>query len=241
MKDVILWQSDAAREREKRYLAKLGALHQLATPPRELLLPVPRRLRWKSALKFWVGFDLVLLVAAICATIWCCMLATRLYNDTVHDIRLGNEKMRRYATQTTDPSKRAKAEKSIREGEELERRWHALHTGMLVVIFLGVLAGPVSHVIESWFLHIQPDLILLREGTPVRGTVVSKKRWFLAGHLEVGFTTERGESIRKKQVVREKEASLFQAGSPVWMLYLPRRPKRARIYGLKSACAEVEP
>lgn len=57
--------------------------------------------------------------------------------------------------------------------------------------------------------------------------------------LEMGFMTEHGESIRKKQVLREKEALLFESGSPVWMLYLPRRPKRARIYGLKSVLAEV--
>jgi hypothetical protein len=147
--------------------------------------------------------------------------------------------MRHNAAQTTDPEKKAKIDKSIREGEELDRKWHTLYVVMLAVICMMAFVLPLAHATLNWFIHMRPGLILLRRGIPVRAVVVRKKRWLLATHLEVGFTTERGESIRKKQILREKESSLFQSGSPVWMLYLPSRPKMACIYGLKSALAEV--
>jgi hypothetical protein len=239
VKDIILWQSIPAREREKQYLSQLSVLHQSTAPPRELSQRIPRTLRWKRSPKLIVGFDVAILVLAISVTIWCSILATRLHNDLVRDIRRGNEHMRHYATQATDPVEKAKAEKSLREGEEFERKWHGLYFGMLTGIFLGAFVGPVVHVCVDWFAHIRPELILLSRGIPVCATVVSKRHWLVVMQLEVGFTTERGESIRKKQVLHEKEASLFQAGGSVWMLYLPLRPKMARIYGLKSSLAEV--
>ena len=184
-------------------------------------------------------FDVLLLTFTICMAIWFCILETRFYKDTMHELERGNEKMRRYAAQTTDPKKKAKAEESIHESEEVKQKWRALHIGMLTVILMGTLGNPVAHATGSWFLHIRPELILLRSGVPVRATITRRKHWLLTTRLEMGFTTERGKSVRKKQFLPKKEASLFENGTLVWMLYLPRRPKCARIYGLKSALAEI--
>jgi hypothetical protein len=241
VKDIILWQSVAAREREEKYLRTLASLHQSVTPPSELLLPVPRKLHWKRTLKFIVGFDAVLLAFAICMMIKLCALESTSYKDVATESRRHLESLHREAAHTPDLEKKAKIEKSIRDDEKFGRRWRLIHVAILVGIFGIVLVGPVTHVTLNWFIHIRPDLILLRSGVPARATVVGRKRWLLATYLEMGFTTERGESIRKKQIVREREAELFQAGSPAWMLYCPSRPSRARIYGLRSALAEVVP
>lgn len=175
MKDTILWQSAASREREKRRLSELAALHQSVTPPSELLLPAPRKLRWKGSLKFVVVFYVLLLVFAICMTTWFCILETRFYNDTMRELQPGNERMRRYAAQTTDAEKKARAEKCIRESEEVEQKWRALNIGILAFFLMGALGIPVAHVTGSWFLHIRPELILLRGGVPVRATVTDRK------------------------------------------------------------------
>jgi hypothetical protein len=237
--DIILWQSAVAREREKWYLSELTALHQSATPPGELLLPSPRKARWKRTLKLLVGFEVMFLMLAVCMAIWGVIAETRFYSDVVRDIRWNTEKMRADAAQSTDPEKAAKIANSLRNDEELLRKWRLLHVGVLTFIFLGCLTAPVGNLCMTWYLHARPELILLRLGTPVRATVASKKRWLLATRLEMSFTTDRGESIRKKQILREKEASPFQIGGHVWMLHLPRRPKCARLYGLKAALAEV--
>jgi hypothetical protein len=239
VKDIILWQSAAARKREEEYLTALSALHQSVYPPGELQLPVPRKLRWKRALKLAVAFDAALLVAVICMSIKFCSMEAGFYSDMATENQRHIEKLRRETVQTTDPERRAKIQKSIRESEDFGRKWRLLNAALLTLILGTVLATPSLHMTLSWFTQIRPELILLRSGIPVRGTVVSKKTWFLAKRLEIAFTTERGESIRKKQILRDREAGVFSNGSPLWMLYSPSRPTRAKIYGLRSALAEV--
>lgn len=240
MKDIVLWQSTAARERKDQHLRTLVALHQSATPPPELLQPVPRKLRWKRSLKFAGVFEVVLLVFVLCGAVWCTRLATQLYDEMVRDTRRWNERMREQAGQTTDPDRKAKIEKSIREGEEVERKWAGLYVMMLAQICM-MMAGPVIHLSVSWFKQIRPELLLLREGTVVRASVVGRKNWFLlVPAVEFGFTTERGEHIRRSQPVLRAESPLFSVGDSAWVLHLPRRPKLARVYGLKSQIADIE-
>jgi hypothetical protein len=239
VKDIILWQSAAAREREKRYFTELRALHQSAIPPSELLLPIPRKLRWKRMLKFVMWLHVTLLAFVTCMAIWCVDMETQFHNDVVQGLRQHSEIVRHEATQKIDSQKRAKIEDSIREDEELLKKWRLLHAGILFAILLGVLACPVANLCMTWFIHARPELILLREGVPVRAAVIGKKSWLLVTNLLLEFTTERGESIRKKQIVRKAEAPLFPIGALTWMLYSPSRPSRARMYGLKAALGEI--
>jgi len=240
MNDVILWQSAAARDREAQRLKALAALHQSMTPITELLQSIPRRLRWKKSLKIIVVFDLAILVLGICAAIYLCTLETRFYGETTSEARRWNEKALQHAAQANDPEQKAKAEKSIRDSEEVERKLCILHYALLASICFSMLVGPVGHVCLNWFVHIRPSLLLLREGTPVRASVVQRKRTFLfVPAVEFGFTTDQGEHIRRTQPLARSEARLFSVGDSVWILYLPRRPKLACIYGLKSALARI--
>jgi hypothetical protein len=221
-------------------LEALAALHQSKTPPGELLLPLPRKLRWRKSLKVIVGFDAVLLMFGICPAIWFCILETRFYRDTVSDIRRWNEKTRQLAAQTNDTEQKAEAEKFIRENDNLERKWRTLYVVMLAIICMTTLIFPAAHVGATWFVHVWPNLLLLREGAPVRADVIQRKRSLMfIPRLEFGFTTDRGKHIRRTQPVAWREAPLFNTGDSVWALYLPRRPKPATIYALKSAMAEI--
>ena len=239
MKDIILWQSRGARERKERHLRELSLLHRSTMPPSELLQPVPRKLRWKRSLKFIVGFDAALLACAIGLMIAAGIWITRFHNDVARESRRQNEKMRQVAAQSSDADKRAKAERAIREGEEFERKWCALYVAMLAGVGLTFVA-PVFHVGVNWFIHIRPNLLLLREGAPVHASVIQRKRtYLLVPAVEFGFTADRGEHIRRTQPLARLEARLFGVGDSVWILYLPRRPKLACIYGLKSTLARI--
>jgi hypothetical protein len=239
VKDIILWQSAAAREWKNRYLAELSALHQSVTPPSELLLPAPRKLRWKGMLKFLAAFEVTFLLFAACMLFKLCSLESGIFKDVAMETQQHAERLRRDATDTADTTGKARIEKRIRDNEDFRRTWRLFHVATLTFILGLALAVPLLHATSAWFVVIRPDLALLRSGAPGRGTVVGRQPWFLARRLEIAFTTARGEPIRKRQVLRENEASQFENGDHVWMLYLPRRPRCARIYGLKSALAEV--
>jgi hypothetical protein len=240
VKDIVFWQSATAREREKRHLSELAALHQSTVPPGELLRPVPRKLRWKKSLKFGVAFEVVFLVLALCMTIWFCMRVTRFDNEMAQFFHQSNERTRHKAAQTTDPKEKAKLDKHVRESEEFDRKLHTLHVVTLASICMMVFVFPLAHATLNWFINVRPNLLLLRGGAPVRASIIQRKRTFpFFPAVEFGFTTDRGEHIRRTQLVVRSETLLFNVGDSVWVLYLPRRPKTAQIYGLKSALAEV--
>jgi len=239
VKDILLWQSTAAREREKRYLTALVALHQSTTPPSEVLSPVPRKLRWKNSLKFMMWTGVVYLVFATTMLARICSMELALYNDVATENQRSVEKLRRTAGQTVDFETKAKIERSLRENQVYGRKLLLVHIAILAWV-LGIgLAYPGALVTFVWFTTIRPELILLRNGIPVRAAVVKQTPWILWKRIEMVFTTPSGESIRKKELVRTSESALFQIDSPVWMLYSPSRPSRAKIYGLKSALAEL--
>jgi hypothetical protein len=173
VKDIVLWQTAAARKREERNLRKLAALHQSVVPPSELLLPTPRKLHWKRSLKFMVAFDVVLLVFMICMGVRLSMVETQFYTHIVKVMRLGREKMQNKAAQTTDPERKAKIERVIRESESFDRKWLILHIVFLAAIWTMLFVLPVAHETLNWFIHVRTDLILLRRGIPVRATVSS--------------------------------------------------------------------
>ena len=164
MKDIVLFQSSATRKRAARHLQTLELIHKTEKPPPELLHDRPRKLRWKTALKVAVAFEVVLLLVGIIGAIWMISLATRLYYDMTEDIRKSNEKMRRYAKQVADPEKKAKAKKAVREGEEVQRKWRLLAVAMIAKVLLACLVGPITHAVISWFEHARPEFLLLREG-----------------------------------------------------------------------------
>jgi hypothetical protein len=238
MKDLVLWQSTAARERESRRLRDLAALHQSPDPPRELLQRLPRKLRLKIWMRWIMGFDVFLLVFALVLSSWIIQVADRASQEEIRNTRLGNDRIRDYVSQATDLEKKAKAEKTLREGEELVRKQSLDRIRVLAVICLIATFGPVLYFVLSW-LRLRPELNMLRLGTPARAVITARKDGLFVSALQTSFTTDRGEVLQKWHVVFSSEVALFHEGSSIWMLYMPSRPNKMRIYGLKTTLAEV--
>lgn len=236
MKDIVLWESKTARERETQHAQRLAAIHSVTTTPPELAQPSPRRLRWKKSLKVAAWCELFVLTAILIATVVLLVKAVPLAR-WVHEMR--RDDIRHWSKrerETTDPEQRTKYE---RQRREMESRWWVAPG--IVMSALLPLAGYCVNLIVHWFTHVRPFLVLLREGTAARGTVTaSKRRLLLFPSVEFVFTTERGEQIRRMRTLHKSESGIFTVGSSVWVVYLPSRPKGAQIYGLKSALAEIE-
>jgi hypothetical protein len=240
VKDIVLWQSKAAREREERRLRELTSLHQLTIPPRELTGPVPRKLRWKRVLRFTVAFEATMVAFMASATIWLGIRTAAFYREMERDAHQATEMLQRKAEQATDPERKARIEKAIRDGEDTDRRLLPAFGRALALVCVMPLLFFLVYSGLNWFFFIRPNLLLLRRGAPVRGSVIRQKRRLgFVPAVEFAFTTDRGEHIRRTQPVVRSEALLFNVGDSVWVLYLPRRPRTAQIYGLKSALAEV--
>ena len=241
MKDIILWQSATSRERAKRHLTGLSAIHRSTTPPSELMRDPPRKSRWKLFLKLIVTFQMVILAFWAYLVVWAIVTEVRFHSQIVEEIANADVRLRSDAAQSTDPQKKAKIESVIRNDVEFMKKWRILNDEILAFILAGFCISPVGNLGITWFYHARPEIILLRRGLPVRAIIVGKKRRLLGTRLEARFTTDRGEAICKRQFVRPAEALLFEIGSPVWMLYSPSRPSLAKIYGLKSALVELVP
>ncbi len=185
-----------------------------------------------------MAFQIVISALIFCMLLQCVVMAIQFNNDVLRDSKLAEERMSREAAQPITPQRRAEIDRSTRNSATFAKQFRLLQILALAYLFVMFLIGFVTPLVMFWHL-VRREMILLRQGVPVRAIVTGKRRWFLNARLETCFTTDRGESINKKQLIRQAEASLFQTGGSAWMLYLPSHPSRARVYGLKSTLIEV--
>lgn len=240
MKDIVLFESTAGRDRREKRRQKLVAMHKSDQPPSELLAAPPRKLRWKRALRFLMAWNVTLLLIALCASIYFCVLVGRIFHELRSDLPQSEWRARQRAAHAADPEQRQQAEQTLQRYDILNRQLRRLQILVLVTMVVGLIGVPVMHVMVSWFVHIRPELELLRHGTAVRAMVTGHSRWLgFAPRIEFGFTTERGQNTRARQLVGAAESSAFNVGDPVWVLYHPRRPRRAMVYGLRHQFAEL--
>jgi len=202
VKDILLFEPAAAREREAQRLRNLAAVHRVDTPPSELRQPLPRRVRWGRRLK----------VAAILYLLFTLYVLFSVYGEIIDHIAF----VRKYAPHASP-----------------------LATALVVIIVLTVLVE-LTPAAWFWFRHLRPTLLLLQQGAVARAIITNTRRTPLSrAMVEFSFTTECGEHVRRTNLIAKREAPLFNVSDSVWVLYLPRRPKVAIIYGCKFVGAEI--
>ena len=239
MKNIVLFASAAARERRGKHRLTLLAIHQSDRLPPELLRPVPRMVRWKKSQRFFVALEITFALISLC--IWIVLWAKLVRMDSEGEKYFSRYEqfLRHRVVQAANPGEREKAELAIHKNAALKTQFHRFDIISFTAGLLFMVVGPITYAVTISFCRVR-WVLLLRDGMPARATITGCSRGlFILSRIELGFTTERGDNVRKTLWVAAHEYSLFAVGDSLWVLYLPHDPKRVLIYGLKSQIAKL--
>lgn len=234
--------NDAERKEERRRrLEQFAAVQQSETPPIELQQPRPRHIRWGPVAKRLLALELLLVLVVIAVVsvfaIWFACVAAREHQKLRHlqDQLRQQIQSAENAGQIHKLGEKQQAldqtEKDLRKTEsDLARKTPTMLGALLILLIFYV---------GFWIAMVGPFALLLRHGMYARGRVTGRTRksakcWT----VDYTFLTEAGENIHVRWNTSKAVHDIIKDGQEVWVLYLPRKPKRAAIYGL-AGVAEV--
>ncbi len=222
-----------AQIQKETRLQQLVAIHRAEAPPPEFCQPIPRKLRWT-----WFGKAVIVTtLGLVLCTFWVGVQCVRMTNEQIAGNRRVVTESRQYAKKLENSGKKSKAEEICAQTEEIERLGRKSHF-LLLLRLAFVISGLLVHVGVTWFVHIRHELHLLRLGKLARATVMGHRRWLVIdSSIELAFTTDHGEHVRRVQPINNAARALFNAGDLVWVIYLPLHPKRARLLGIGTPVA----
>lgn len=227
---------NAEREEKRRQqLEEFTAIHRSETPPIELQQSCPRKIRWRSTAKILLKLEVSILIALLLTFgAWFVPKDAREHQK----LRRMHEQIRHETENVKSADQSKNAEERKRWAQEREQNLRMTEMEVLRQV-LAVCASLLLYFAISWAALVRPFGVLPRYGTCARGVVTGRRRGYGKWRtIEYAFTTDTGELMRNSWGTSKAVHDTLKDGQPVWILYLPRKPKRATVYGM-NGFAEV--